>query len=236
MQYELKLFLNDKPLTILVCQKKMKSIRLKITSTGDIVLSTPLRYTPNSALEFVKSKQDWISKTLSNLTKNKLDTKCEFNDTDSIYIWGEKRTISVNQSTKNDVELDGQILHICYTKNSHPKQAFLHWAKSYFFGNILDMFEIVYRSIFKKLNIKKPEVVIRPMKSMWGNCKYNRAVITFNLYLLKVPKECVNYVILHELAHMIYHNHGAEFKAFLTRHMPNWKEIKKQLNKYSLQF
>jgi len=74
------------------------------------------------------------------------------------------------------------------------------------------------------------------MKSMWGNCKYVKDVITLNLYLVKVPVECIEYVVLHELAHLIYQDHGKNFKNFLTSIMPDGKILKKNLNEYSLYF
>lgn len=221
-----------------VTQKRMKSLRLKINTNGEIFLSTPMRFSKLEAKKFVESKLDWIEKSSQKMSQSKIDQPTNFEQGDEIYIWGEKRIINIISSSKNSVDLDGQFLNIYLNSptNQNAKKVFLSWAKNYFFGHLIDMYEIVYRTIFKKLKVSKPQLTIRTMKSMWGNCKYNKEVVTLNFYLFKTPIPCINYVILHELAHMIFHDHGTGFKNFLTTYMPDWKERKKELNKFSLQF
>ena len=85
-------------------------------------------------------------------------------------------------------------------------------------------------------NPAAPEIKIKTMKSMWGNCNYVKRIITFNLFLIKTPTYCIDYVITHELAHLVHHNHGKEFYTLLAKLMPDWKTRKKQLSNYSLQF
>lgn len=237
-KYTIKLTDKDKELNVLVTPKKIKSIRLKVNTDGNLFLSTPLYFTQKDATKFVQSRLDWIEKCLVQLKNVKIDKPCQFSQADEIRIWGEKRIINIIQSSQNNVELDGQFLNLYLTNPSseNARKIFLSWAKNYFFGHLLDMYEIVYRTVFKKLKINKPQLTIRTMKTMWGNCKYNKGIVTLNFYLFKTPIPCINYVILHELAHMIYHNHGQEFKAFLTKYMPDWKERKKELNQFSLQF
>lgn len=236
--YTITLSSNDRQYNIKVTQKKMKSVRLKVTANGDIFLSTPLRFSTNDASKFVESKFSWIEKSVNQLKNVKIDKPCNFKQNDTLYIWGEKRIINLIASVKNFVDLDGQFLNIYLTSptSENAKKVFFAWAKNYFYGHLLDMFEIIYRTIFKKLKINKPQLTIRTMKTMWGNCKYNKEIITLNFHLFKTPVECINYVILHELAHLIYHDHGKNFKDFLSQHMPNWKERKKKLNQFSLQF
>lgn len=238
MNYLLQIDEKNNKYLINVTQKKMKSLRLKVNLEGKIFLSTPMRFSKLEAKKFVESKLDWIEKSTNKLQNNKIDKPTNFNQGDEIYIWGEKRIINIIQSSKNSVDLDGQFLNIYLStpNNQNAKKVFLSWAKSYFFGHLLDMYEIVYRSIFKKLKVNKPQLTIRTMKSMWGNCKYNKEVVTLNFYLFKTPIPCINYVILHELAHMIFHDHSSNFKNFLSQYMPDWKERKKQLNQFSLQF
>jgi len=74
------------------------------------------------------------------------------------------------------------------------------------------------------------------MKSMWGNCNFVKRIITLNLYLCKVPIQCVDYVIMHELCHLTYHNHSKQFYDYVSKFMPDWKERKQLLKNYSLEF
>ena len=64
---------------------------------------------------------------------------------------------------------------------------------------------------------------------MWGNCNYIKRVIALNLYLVKAPIHCIDYVITHELAHLVHHNHSKDFYSFVARFMPDYKEREKLL-------
>lgn len=224
-------------LKIFIKKKRMKSLRLKIDTNGKICLSIPTSYPYYKAVEFVKSKWDWLIKNQLKII-NRAPQFCSFTSNSKISIMGHERIVNILSSSKNEVDLD-EINMTIYTKDTSPdyvKKVFYKWAKPYCYGHLLDLFEITYNSIFKKLKVHKPQLIIKQMKTMWGNCRYGKEVITLNLYLLKTPIECINYVILHELAHMIYHDHGKEFKDFLTEHMPDWKNRKNELNNYNLEF
>ena len=67
------------------------------------------------------------------------------------------------------------------------------------------------------------------MKSEWGSCIARKRKLLFNLELARVPKECIEYVVVHELTHLAVQNHGPAFKALMTQRLPQWKERRKQL-------
>lgn len=64
------------------------------------------------------------------------------------------------------------------------------------------------------------------MKTLWGSCSVARQAVTFNFYLIKARMPYIDYVVLHELVHFLYPNHSKHFYAFLSNHMPDWKERK----------
>lgn len=71
---------------------------------------------------------------------------------------------------------------------------------------------------------------LRKMKSRWGSCMPQKRIITINTELAKHPQQCIEYVIIHEFCHLQVPNHSADFKALMTKRLPNWKILKKQLN------
>lgn len=87
-----------------------------------------------------------------------------------------------------------------------------------------------FEKIFRKYGLKKPVISIKKMKTLWGSCTSQKSKITLNEYLLKANIRCIQYVILHELTHLLYPNHSPDFYNFLTIHMPDWKDRKKQLD------
>ncbi len=89
----------------------------------------------------------------------------------------------------------------------------------------------IFREILDELypafipyGIKKPEIRIRTMKRCWGSCLVNKGIITLNRRLLAKPRECIEYVVMHELCHFVHPNHSKEFYSFMEQLMPDWKE------------
>ncbi|MBQ1955432.1 MAG: M48 family metallopeptidase [Clostridia bacterium] len=79
-----------------------------------------------------------------------------------------------------------------------------------------------------------PEIHFKKMTSRWGSCVPAKNLITFNTALASVPKECAEYVVVHELCHFIHPNHSKSFYAEVEKHIPDWKERKKKLNSYHI--
>ena len=87
-----------------------------------------------------------------------------------------------------------------------------------------------FMPIFVRHGVNKPQVAIRKMKTLWGSCSKHLNKITLNEYLLKADIRCIEYVVFHELTHLIYNAHNKDFYNFLTIYMPDWKERKKRLD------
>ncbi|MGL4484837.1 MAG: M48 family metallopeptidase [Anaerovoracaceae bacterium] len=95
----------------------------------------------------------------------------------------------------------------------------------------------IHSEIFEELNVPIPSLTVRKMKTLWGSCNKAKKKITLNQHLINSDLECLQYVILHELTHMIYRYHNKEFYDFIEVYMPDWKARRQRLNKeysYSL--
>lgn len=87
----------------------------------------------------------------------------------------------------------------------------------------------MYSSV-EKYGIEKPEILIRTMRARWGSCTPEKKSILLNSELIKAPKFCIDYVVLHELIHFKYRNHDNDFYDFMTSLMPDWKQRKEILD------
>lgn len=84
---------------------------------------------------------------------------------------------------------------------------------------------------FERYGIPRPQVIVRQMRSQWGSCSV-RAKMNLNLKLVMVPRQFIDYVIVHELCHLIEHNHSSSFYALISKIMPDWEEKRESLNKF----
>lgn len=84
----------------------------------------------------------------------------------------------------------------------------------------------------EKMNLKSGGFSIREMKTRWGSCNQRTHKLLFNLELAKKPQPCIEYVVVHELAHIVSKNHDTQFKAVLDKHLPLWEKYKNELNEF----
>ena len=233
-----QLVVNNEIKDVSISKKRIKSLRLKINENQNISLSIPTFYPYNKAIEYLNSKLSWIEKTLSSIKKNTSNSACGFNNGDKICLWGQNVDIQIITNKKNKIEVDQNSLKIFTKVNeySYIYKLFIAWAKKEFYKQAVSIYNNAFNNHFEQYALTKPKLVIRTMKSMWGNCKYVKGEITLNLFLIKAPLICLEYVVLHELSHLLFHDHGTKFKEFLSELMPNWKQYKKMLKDYSLVF
>ena len=95
--------------------------------------------------------------------------------------------------------------------------------------------DAIYNKVFRKYSIEKPSMQVKKMKTLWGSCTPNKNKITLNEYLLKADLRCIQYVVLHELTHLLHPFHNKDFYEFMTVQMPDWQVRKEQLDKEVVQ-
>lgn len=215
-------------------RKKIKNVHLKVFRTLDVVLSVP-EQVPNEWIDkFLSSRQKWIDDQINKYKKTSgFNNLLEIKNGSSTQLLGKDMRIYRESSPKNYVEVhDKKVLLFVkdITDEDLVQRVFSRWwrqtAKTVY-QQELDQY---YEKIFKKYEIEKPQITIKKMKTLWGSCTPQKRKITLNEYLLKANIRCIQYVVLHELTHLLYPNHSGVFYDFITIHMPDWKERKKQLD------
>lgn len=206
---------------VFVTRKKMKNIRLSISANGDVKLSAPT-FVPLKQLEnFVEEKMDWIK-----TQKLKLQTKTnKFQSGEVICVLGKPYVLEVIKSNKNAVKFFENNLFIYTNTQSSPKDVFFSWAKKYLKKILPTYFQ--KWSLATGLQVKG--FSIRNMKTRWGSCNYKKQTISINVQIIFKDLECLDYLVLHEIAHIKEPSHNQNFKNFLTKYMKNWKIIRKKL-------
>lgn len=220
--------------TVKIIRKEIKNVHLKVFRSLEVVLSVPMQVPQEWIEAFLSKRRNWID---AQITKYKcaegVNTSEDIKNGTSVQILGKDLRVVFCESPKMYIELDEKNITI-FLKDvsdiSSAQKLFLKWWKKNAEETFQNELDILYNRIFKKYQIDKPEMHVRKMKTLWGSCTPSKSKVTFNTYLYKANVRCIQYVVLHELTHLLYPNHSKPFYDFLTVHMPDWQERKKQLD------
>lgn len=220
-----------------IIKKDIKNMHLSVLPPdGKVRVSAPNNLSDESIIMFVKTKLGWIKKQQEKFEQQPRQSEREYVSGETLYVWGHQYYLQVEYNQKrNSLVLEGNKAILSVRKESTVKQ------REKFVNEW-------YRSLLKtevEKYLPKWETITglycdswqsKYMTTKWGTCNTSTRKIWLNLQLAKKTIECLEYVILHELAHLKVKNHGADFVAILDLHMPYWRECKKMLNDSKLDY
>ena len=218
-------------------RKPVKNVNLRIKPDGKINVSAnktvPIKIIDN----FIIEKQEFIIRALDKYEErqeNEPSRPREYISGESINVLGNSLCLQVLQGDQESVKSDGTFIYLTVKdeENVRHKEVLINkWLK----GLQIDIFDQICKEVhqmFKEYNVKYPIIKTRKMKTRWGSCQYKKGIITLNSRLIEVPRTCIEYVVLHEFAHFIHPNHSKNFYDFVASLMPDWKNRKKELEKW----
>ncbi|NOQ31543.1 MAG: DUF45 domain-containing protein [Helicobacteraceae bacterium] len=201
-----KLTINGVELTH-IYNKKLKNSYIKIDENLNVIFKTPTKCINN----FFMQKESWILKTLNRLEKKKpqnYDLKTHI------------RYLGAIREIHSDEEFN------LLLKSINRSQSFLEKKHDNFYRTMAQNYIVDRTRYYAKLmNLNFNEIVFRKMKRRWGSCS-SKKVLTFNTNLMKIEPEFIDYVVVHELAHLIYMNHSKSFHSEVAKILPNEKELR----------
>ena len=232
--YTLDLGAINGKVTILINRKKIKNVHLKVYRDLSVRLNLPDIVPDEWIKGFLENKKDWIDKQLTKYksAEGYNNLRCLKSGSSTQYLGKDVRIIK-EQSDCNAIQMEEKVITV-YLKDLHNndlfERLFQKWWREQAYNIYIDELKKLYDKIFKKHEIPFPSLSIRKMDTLWGSCIKAKNKIILNEYLLKADRLCIQYVVLHELIHMLYNKHDANFYNFLTIHMPDWKERKNRLD------
>lgn len=207
-------------------------ISIKVASDCKVQVFTPLEIERTQLIAAVKKRSRWIYQQLQVFQKqNEFIVPRQYVSGESHYYLGKQYQLKVIESTDQPQGvklLRGKLQVALKQKNTHKVQDLLNaWyrvrAKEVFSNRI----EVVLIQALWVTEI--PKLKLLNMKTQWGNCSPS-GNLTLNPYLVKAPMRCIDYVILHELCHLVEHNHSKRFYELMTQAMPDWQDRKDYLD------
>ena len=205
-----------------------KSLGITVHPDRKVTVKAPVDAALEKVLEKVRKRAPWILKQQSYfLSFEPLTPPRKYVSGESHLYLGRQYRLKVIGAPKEEVKLKRGFLEVYTSDKSRAKKLVLDWYKS---RAELKFREIAEKWIgrFKKYGVEPSAMVIKWMDKRWGSCTPKGKII-LNIELMKAPKGCIEYVIVHELCHLVHHNHNAAFFFLYTREMPECRKWKERL-------
>ena len=222
-------------ISIEVTRKDIKNVHLSVRPPdGHVTLAAPLATRLEVARAYAISKLGWIRDQQQKLASQARETPRQFITRESHYLWGRRYLLNVeHRETKPCVTLDHK--HITLTVrpgSSDTKRAeVMHqWHKELLHEAVPPLI----RKWEPKLGVQVHGYFLQRMKTKWGGCNHRAGHIRLNTELVKKPRHLLEYVIVHEMAHLLEPTHSDRFLAILDKHYPTWREARAELNELPL--
>lgn len=222
-------------LSILVTKKDIKNVHLSVhPPDGRVTLVTPKATRLEVARAYAISKLGWIRNQQEKLTKQARETPRHFIERESHYLWGRRHLMTIQyREAKPAVSLDHKRIKLTVRAGSDAKkraEVIHEWHKA--------LLHAVVPALIKKwepkLKVKVTSYFLQRMKTKWGSCNQKAGHIRLNTELVKKPKDLLEYVIVHEMAHLLEPAHNDRFVAILDKQYPTWREARAELNELPL--
>lgn len=218
-------------ITITLTRKNIKHIHLSVhPPNGRVTLAAPKDTRLEVARAFVVSKLGWIREHQAKLRGQARETPRQFVERESHYLWGRRYLLSVRENeAKPYVSLSHRRITLTVRPGSDQakREAVVHeWHKSLLHKEVPQLIQ----KWEQKLDVEVAAYFLQRMKTKWGGCNHRARNIRLNTELVKKPKDLLEYVIVHEMLHLIAPTHSEQFFTLLSKHYPTWREARAELN------
>lgn len=211
-------------------KSNLKNLYIRVKPPeGDVTVSSPMELKDEDIRLFVLKKLPEIMKVRDRMVAQERQSKREYVSGESHYLWGRPYRLQVIYEGKQHkiVKTPTKIVMTVPegTSTGLKEKAFIEWYRQ----ELKRVMDTVVARCEKKIGIHASEICIKNMRTRWGTCNIDKCRIWINLQLAKKPVECLEYVVVHELVHLLEKNHTHRFHALVEQYCPTWREAKKLL-------
>lgn len=215
-----------------VVKKDIRNIHLSVHPPhGKVRISAPLRMDLGTILVFAITKLAWIKQQQKKLRSQQRETPRDYIDRESHYLWGRRYLLEIvdkNAAPLVELKHNRMRLQIRPGASELAKQTVLHdWYRA----QVKQAAAPLIAKWERLMGVKVSGILVRRMKTKWGSCSPGRATIRLNLELAKKPPDCLEYVLVHEMAHLLEPTHNQRFVAYMDKIMPKWRFHRDELNR-----
>lgn len=225
-------------LLVEIVRKDIKNLHLGVyPPSGRVRVAVPLKTSDESIRLLIISKLSWIKKQQTKFLAQERQTKRDYISGESHYFLGRRyllNVIDIEPVPRIEIKRKTQ-MHMYIEPNSslkHREKLLDNWYRLEINKQITPLLEKWSKIIGVRVN----DVSVRKMKTKWGTCNSKLKKIRLNLELIKKPVHCLEYVLVHELIHLLEKKHSDKFQEHMNKYLPKWKQLKQELNKAPLSY
>lgn len=226
-------------LTINLQFKLVKNITLRIKENGGIFLTAPVGMSVSEVQQFLESREQWLRQKLQLVLQAQQKQEKKYSmgelhfDGQHVWLWGKRLPARFLLSGKKhgtyEVQADAVNFYYRIELNNEAKCAFVEF---FYKQELAGRGEQLLQAWEKKMGVRHTGLKVHRMKTRWGSCNVRTGSINLNTLLACWPEECLEYIVVHELAHLHEANHSPRFHAIVERYLPEWRERKKLLEDF----
>ena len=212
---------------------KRKSLGIKVYPTGDVEVLAPIDTSSEAIEQRVLRRAQWIVRQQNYFKElGERSPEKRFISGESHYYLGRQFLLHVEEGKPNSVRYKGRYFEVICTPTSKAKKLMKAWYKSHAKIKFAEFAEPIIAR-FEKYGVAPSSLYIQEMENRWGSCTPKGKII-LNTQLIRAPRPCIEYVITHELCHLLHPDHTKAFWELLQKEMPDWERWKNKLERFML--
>lgn len=216
-----------------VVRKDIKNIHLAVyPPTGRVRIAAPLKVDEDAIRLFAISKLAWIKRQQRKFEEQERVSPREYKQRESHYFQGRRYLLHIVETEKTQkVVLKNKKLLELHIKPDTPTVKRHEILTEWYRVQLKKQIPAIIDKWEKILNVEVYDWRVKQMKTKWGTCNIENKRIWLNLELAKKPEHCLEYIIVHEMVHLLERHHNERFLYYMDTHLPNWRQLKIELNK-----
>ncbi|WP_305909646.1 SprT family zinc-dependent metalloprotease [Methylomarinum sp. Ch1-1] len=222
-------------ITVALHRKAIKNLHISVLPPdGRVRISAPESMTDTAIRMAVIGRIPWIKRQQNEFAKQPRQSDREMVSGECHYLWGKRHRLNVlERAGRHEVKVGGGKIHLYV--NAETSLENKTWVLSEYYRSVLKArIENLLEYWQEEIGVVASRWGVKKMKTKWGSCNTEAKRIWLNLELAKKPPECLEYILVHELIHLLERKHNERFKAYMDKFLPDWRERRDLLNSMPL--
>ncbi len=227
--------LKVKDIDVIVYKKNIKNYHLSVLPPdGRVRVSVPKDVSDDAVRLLVIKKYQWIKKHRESFQKQERQPTRIYISGESHYFKGKRYILRIEHALRPKIEIRNKKYIYYYLPKEYTQKQREKYYEKWLRQELKKELNILIQKWENVTSLKTSDVRIKKMKTKWGSCNPLAKRIWINLELIKKPQKYLEYVILHELLHFMEKKHNKRFKEMMTKYMPEWEILRRELNEFIL--